>query len=116
MRLRNSRALVPLNHAPTRRSARRGCPLGPRRSLLLACCVAAFAARPAAALETADYLNIAWDAVVLRPIGFVQTVFGAVLFIPVFLLGAGTGNADEFADTLIFEPYRLTFERPLGEL
>ncbi len=87
------------------------------KSLLLCACLATVAASPASAQltpEEARWVNITWDILVLRPIGFVQTVVGAALFVPVWILSSPAGTSGEIADILIWEPYRLTFERELG--
>ena len=59
---------------------------------------------------------IAGDLLVLRPMGAVVTLAGAVLFIPAALLSApgGWDNVGYAFEHLIQEPYRETFEKPLG--
>ena len=54
------------------------------------------------------------DLVLARPIGLIATVLGSAVFIaslPFTLLG---GNADAAAVTLVIEPAKFTFFRPLG--
>jgi hypothetical protein len=56
------------------------------------------------------------DAIVLRPIGLVTTVAGAAIYtvsLPFSLLG---GNEPAARESLVKEPARYTFKRPLGEL
>lgn len=57
------------------------------------------------------------DAVVLRPLGAVQTAVGAVLFVPMALFTAPTGRAgvEEAFEVTVRRPYEDTFVRPLGE-
>jgi hypothetical protein len=55
------------------------------------------------------------DALIVRPVSFVSTVLGFGLFIisaPFALLG---GNAGEVWDTLVANPAKFTFKRPLGQ-
>jgi len=55
------------------------------------------------------------DLVLIRPIGLIATVLGSVVFVvslPFTLLG---GNVDEAAKSLVVEPAKFTFVRPLGE-
>jgi hypothetical protein len=56
------------------------------------------------------------DAFMVRPFMLVSTVVGAVTYVvtlPFSLLG---GNAGEAGKSLVVEPARYTFVRPLGEL
>ena len=56
------------------------------------------------------------DALVLRPIGLVTTVAGAAIYtvsLPFSLLG---GNEPAARESLVKEPVRYTFKRPLGEI
>jgi hypothetical protein len=56
------------------------------------------------------------DAIVLRPIGLATTVAGTAIYtisLPFSLLG---GNEPAARETLVKDPARYTFKRPLGEL
>lgn len=56
------------------------------------------------------------DAVVLRPVGLVTTVAGSAIYVvslPFSLLG---GNEAEVRESLVYEPARYTFKRPLGDI
>jgi len=56
------------------------------------------------------------DAVVLRPVGLVTTVAGSAVYVvslPFSLLG---GNEPEVRESLVYEPARYTFKRPLGDI
>jgi len=56
------------------------------------------------------------DALVLRPIGLVTTLAGAAIYtvsLPFSLLG---GNEPAERESLVKEPARYTFKRPLGEI
>jgi len=56
------------------------------------------------------------DAVVLRPVGLVTTVAGSAVYVvslPFSLLG---GNEAEVRESLVYEPARYTFKRPLGDI
>lgn len=56
-----------------------------------------------------------YDFVVLRPVGIIATALGSVFFIislPFSALGDNVGAAGQ---KLVKDPYRFTFDRPLGE-
>jgi hypothetical protein len=86
---------------------------------LVAC--AALAAPPAALADgyvddqpSAEGMLV--DGLLVRPLGLGATVVGTAIWIvtlPFSLLG---GNAGEAADTLVIEPAKFTFTRPLGDL
>jgi hypothetical protein len=55
------------------------------------------------------------DGVVIRPLGMVATLLGSAVFVvtlPFSLLG---DNVDEAAQSLVKDPAKMTFLRPLGE-
>jgi hypothetical protein len=86
---------------------------------LVACL--ALALPPAA--QSADYIDdqpspegMLVDGLIVRPLGLAATVAGTAIWIvtlPFSLLG---GNAGEAADTLVVDPAKFTFTRPLGDL
>ena len=56
------------------------------------------------------------DAILVRPLGIVATVFGTAVFIvalPFSLLG---GNTEATYQSLVVEPAKFTFQRPLGDI
>ena len=56
------------------------------------------------------------DALVLRPVGLVTTVAGSAVYVvslPFSLLG---GNEQAARESLVNEPARYTFKRPLGDV
>jgi hypothetical protein len=55
------------------------------------------------------------DAVLLRPLGLVGMVLGAVVTVITLPFTLPGGNADEAARYLIVEPAEYTFNRPLGD-
>lgn len=88
--------------------------------LVAAILALAWAASPALAAEQAwrrpepSGVAMGFDFLVLRPLGIVATVGGAVAFVvslPFSLLG---GNTDEAAEKLVTAPFNYTFCRPLG--
>ena len=54
------------------------------------------------------------DILVLRPVGFVATLFGSVLYVISLPVSLPTGSADAVAQKLVVAPARYTFVRPLG--
>lgn len=58
---------------------------------------------------------MAFDLLIVRPIGLVTTVAGAGLFVLSVPFSAIQGKSPlDAADTLVLEPVRFTFTRPLG--
>ena len=55
------------------------------------------------------------DLIAARPIGLVATVGGALVFLVSWPFSALGGNSDEAWNTLVADPARYTFQRPLGE-
>jgi hypothetical protein len=61
---------------------------------------------------------ITGDLLLIRPAGFVMSLFGLGLFVPTSILCAvgGWDNVKPAYELLIREPFRVTFQRPLGEV
>lgn len=113
-----------MHRIPTRRTTRLAA------VLLLPLLFAAGAAE--AADDAWDGVVRVYDAAVLRPAGFLQTVLGAALLVsayPLALLGEsasllfeedapafGQGPIREATRVLVAEPYEYTFERELGDV
>ncbi|MEW6671651.1 MAG: hypothetical protein AB1427_08100 [Thermodesulfobacteriota bacterium] len=56
------------------------------------------------------------DALLVRPVGLLATIFGSAVFVvalPFSLLG---GNTDATYQNLIVAPAKYTFKRPLGDI
>jgi hypothetical protein len=59
--------------------------------------------------------EMAADALLLRPVGFVASVLGSAVFVlslPLSLLGE---NHEEAFDEMVKKPVKYTFVRPLGD-
>ena len=61
-----------------------------------------------------DGISMVADAIFARPIGFVATVAGTVLFILTLPFSAIGGNTGKAAEKLVVAPGKFTFARPLG--
>ena len=73
-----------------------------------------FAGNPTEVQErTAE--GMAFDLVLLRPLGLVSTVVGSVVHVVGLLFSIPGGNAGETGEILIKEPAKYTFVRPLGD-
>jgi hypothetical protein len=57
-----------------------------------------------------------FDAALMRPMGVVATVGGAVVFVLSLPFSALGGNVGEAADQLVVAPAKFTFVRPLGHM
>lgn len=55
------------------------------------------------------------DAVVMRPLGLVGTILGAVVTVVTLPFTLPSGSADEAAQYMIVAPAEYTFNRPLGD-
>lgn len=58
---------------------------------------------------------VAFDLVIVRPLSLVTTVLGAGLFVVSVPFAAIQGDPLAAADTLVVDPARYTFTRPLGD-
>jgi hypothetical protein len=72
---------------------------------------------PSAAQRAGRAAVITGDLLVARPAGVMMSLFGAALFVPTALLAVtgGWGNVLDAYELLIRDPFRSTFQRPLGE-
>ncbi len=59
--------------------------------------------------------GVATDVLVVRPLCFVATAAGAVVFVVALPFAAIAHNIPETAETLVNKPARLTFCRKLGD-
>ena len=90
----------------------------PASCLLLA--IALVGAQPASAAdavspETRALGRAAYDAVVLRPLGVVQTVVGAAFFPLFYALALPFAAGDEVVEICLEQPIERTFRRSLGD-
>jgi len=69
----------------------------------------------AAFAQIDDGLITIGDLVVSRPVGIVVTVVGGALFVVSLPFALASGSVKETADVLVEQPFRFTFERPLGD-
>jgi hypothetical protein len=58
----------------------------------------------------------AYDLVVLRPLGLVQTAVGGAFFAVFYPVSLLTGGSDHVVDACVKSPVEQTFRRPLGAL
>ncbi len=58
--------------------------------------------------------SMAVDGLVVRPLGLAATILGTAIYIVTLPFSAAGGNVSEAGDSLVMEPYRMTFRRPLG--
>lgn len=58
----------------------------------------------------------AYDAVVLRPLGFVQVVLGAAVLLPAYPVALLVDGDEDVWRACIADPVERTFRRPLGRL
>ena len=59
---------------------------------------------------------MAFDLVILRPLGLVQTAVGGAFFVVFYPVSLVTGGSDHVVDYCWKSPVHQTFQRPLGAL
>jgi len=71
------------------------------------------------ALADDGQLNVAAamaaDVIIARPAGLVTMVLGTAVFIVALPFAAISGSVEPVARTLIAEPFKFTFTRPVGD-
>ena len=55
------------------------------------------------------------DVIIARPAGFVGTILGSVIFVLAVPFAALGGNVKPVAETLVVDPFKFTFTRPVGD-
>jgi hypothetical protein len=66
--------------------------------------------------DSADPLDVAADAVVVRPACLVATVVGSALFVVALPWAAASKSIKKTADALVLKPANATFTRPMGDM
>ena len=59
---------------------------------------------------------MAFDLILMRPIGLAASIVGTAIFIVSLPFSALGGNEEAAAEKLVKEPLFFTFQRPLGQL
>lgn len=63
-----------------------------------------------------DALSIVLDVTVARPVTFALTIVGSAMFAVTLPVAIPTGTVKEVAHTLVSQPAKDTFTRPVGDL
>ncbi len=71
---------------------------------------------PTFAAQNTDATSVVVDVAVARPFTLALTIVGSALFVVSLPFAATSGCVDKAAHTLVVEPARDTFARPLGDL
>jgi hypothetical protein len=82
-------------------------------------CVLAISLGSAATCRASDNGNpmeVAADAIVVRPACFVATVVGSAVFVVALPWAAMSKSVKKTADTLVVKPANATFTRPMGDM
>ena len=90
-----------------------------RAKLITCICVLAVGLGSAAASsssDNADPLEVAADAVLVRPACLVATVVGSALFVVALPWAAASKSIKKTADALVVKPANATFKRPMGDM
>ena len=80
---------------------------------VLALCFLLLSSAPAFA-DIDEGLITVGDLFISRPVGIAVTVVGSAIFIVSLPFALTSGSVKDTADTLVGEPFRFTFTRPLG--
>ena len=65
--------------------------------------------------DTDPHMRMVGDILLVRPLGIVGTVVGSALFVLSLPFSAAGGNIEEVYQTMVVEPAKHTFKRPLGQ-
>ena len=87
-----------------------------KTKLITAICVLALLGAGATPCSAADDVEIATDALVVRPACLVATVVGSALFLVSLPFAALSKSVKKSAHTFVVRPARATFTRPLGDM
>jgi hypothetical protein len=90
-----------------------------RTKLLTAVCVLAIAlgsAVPCRGGAKAEPMEVAADALVVRPACLVATVVGSAVFVLALPWAAASKSIKKTANALVVAPANATFSRPLGDM
>jgi hypothetical protein len=90
-----------------------------RAKLLTTICVLAIglgSATSSSASEESSPLEVAADAIVVRPACFVATVVGSAVFVVALPAALFSNSVKKTADALVVKPAKATFTRPLGDM
>ena len=55
------------------------------------------------------------DIFIARPAGFVGTILGSAIFVLALPFAALSGSVEPVVQTLVVEPFKFTFTRPVGD-
>jgi hypothetical protein len=61
-------------------------------------------------------MEMAADAIVVRPACLVATIVGSAVFVVALPAAAISGSVKKAANTLVVKPANATFTRPLGDM
>ena len=65
--------------------------------------------------DTDPHMRMVGDILLIRPLGIVATVVGGALFVVSLPFSALGGNTEDVYQTMVVEPARFTFTRPIGD-
>jgi hypothetical protein len=55
------------------------------------------------------------DVIIGRPAGIVATILGSAVFVLALPFAALSGSVESVAQTLVVDPFKFTFTRPVGD-
>jgi hypothetical protein len=65
--------------------------------------------------DTDPHMRMVGDILLIRPLGIVATVVGGALFVVSLPFSALGGNTEDVYQTMVVEPAKFTFTRPIGD-
>ena len=71
---------------------------------------------PALATAASEPVSVVVDVLVARPISFAATMVGSALFVVSLPIAAASRSTKDTADTLVVNPAKDLFTRPVGDL
>jgi len=85
-----------------------------KMAVLLIVCFLFLGSTPVLAETDEAFLSVA-DAVIVRPLGIAAIGIGGAFFVVSLPFSLTSGSVKQTGDTLVGEPFRFTFTRPLGD-
>ena len=71
---------------------------------------------PASAASDTGATSVAIDVIVARPVSLAMTIIGSALFVVSLPVAIPSKTVEKAANTLVVNPAKDTFTRPLGDL
>ena len=86
-----------------------------KKKLLTAICAITLFTSGSSAFADDKSMNVVFDVALVRPSCFIVTAAGSALFVAILPISAMSKSVKKTAHTLVTQPAKATFTRPVGE-